>query len=764
MHTNRSLAAAVLQALRFLRLAGSAEAAQSRQLGQVLPIFVLLAVALIGGSALLTDVAWWWTNEQRMQRAADAAALAGAVYLPGNEGLAFSAARQEATKNGYTTDGNVVVQPRRDPFDPRKLIVDIDGSVQTNFARVFCWDGGPCLQDVDVGVTGAAAFVLPVPMGSPQNYFGLGRLVDAVQTPRLIPHTGDTTNRGPTTWASGTWNSPGGANGSGDTWTATNGATHVWAGFDFSALPDPLTITGIRVRLQDAEISGNTNTPDCRIRARLSWNGTDWSTPIQSSRLTTSDVTLYFPPGSTSNGWLPLSAWEPPTHAWSRAELASSLRVELTRVGNASNCPSSRNVLVGDLDVEVRYDWTETTVVTTIQETDVEDPHGAGVLTPQNFWAALQSQGAPNIQGDAYMTYYDTRKNPTNDDFDPANYYRYGVEFPPGAQNGEIWLFDPGFCHVDADKGTGEYYTLGGANGSSSFNPVSTYYELWADYNHTPLIPTDDTNLFGPTVDWELLRLRDTVLDASSPVTASPCDDLAWHNEWVQVANDIDNDSSQPLVVSVHTYSTPKANWGAPGTSNQVDATALNAFAIWADADGGTPRVYGLGAMEAYFPLPAGKVSEFYLAQVDAEHDGKTLEIKLWDPGDTGGLAADLRILAPGADEYVPVTFTYDAEPNSGNASNCRNRDGTANHVVTNTGGSSLFNGCWLTITTAIVDADDPTQPYTAPHPREDNVTSEGGWWKIEYTMSGNIGDTPATDLTTWQVSVIGNPVHLVVE
>ena len=115
-----------------------------RQRGQVLPIFAVMAVVLLGGAALLTDVAWWWVNEQRMQRAADAGALAGAIYLPGNEVLAFGRARGEAAKNGYVNgvDG-VVVTPERDPGDPRKLIVDIDGPVKTNFAKVFCGTAGP---------------------------------------------------------------------------------------------------------------------------------------------------------------------------------------------------------------------------------------------------------------------------------------------------------------------------------------------------------------------------------------------------------------------------------------------------------------------------------------------------------------------------------------------------------------------------------------------------------------------------------------------
>ena len=54
------------------------------------------------------------------------------------------------------------------------------------------------------------------------------------------------------------------------------------------------------------------------------------------------------------------------------------------------------------------------------------------------------------------------------------------------------------------------------------------------------------------------------------------------------------------------------------------------------------------------------------------------------------------------------------------------------------------FQGCWLTIQIPI-----PTT-YTAPQP---------GWWKIQYNIGTGTG---ASDLTTWQVEIRGNPVHLV--
>ena len=46
--------------------AGQGATNHSRERGQVLPIFVIMAVVILGAAALVTDVAWWWTVEQKM--------------------------------------------------------------------------------------------------------------------------------------------------------------------------------------------------------------------------------------------------------------------------------------------------------------------------------------------------------------------------------------------------------------------------------------------------------------------------------------------------------------------------------------------------------------------------------------------------------------------------------------------------------------------------------------------------------------------------
>src|SRR5450432_3717975 len=96
-----------------------------RRNGQVLVIFAGAIVALIGIVAIVVDVSWYWANSLRVQRAADAAALAGAIYLPGSTANAYKYAIAEATKNGYTGSGVTVVTPLQDTAnggaDPRQL-------------------------------------------------------------------------------------------------------------------------------------------------------------------------------------------------------------------------------------------------------------------------------------------------------------------------------------------------------------------------------------------------------------------------------------------------------------------------------------------------------------------------------------------------------------------------------------------------------------------------------------------------------------------
>jgi hypothetical protein len=143
-----------------------------RQAGQLIPMFGLAIFVLIGMMAIVIDVSWYWSNTLKVQRAADAAALAGAVWLPGNTTSAYSTARQEATKNGYTAGGGVTVTPIQDSLtpggtNPNQLDVTVSAPVKTFFMRIFG------MTQITATRTSKAEYIQPVPMGSPLNYYGV---------------------------------------------------------------------------------------------------------------------------------------------------------------------------------------------------------------------------------------------------------------------------------------------------------------------------------------------------------------------------------------------------------------------------------------------------------------------------------------------------------------------------------------------------------------------------------------------------------------
>ena len=108
--------------IRRLRRTPTPDEPNRRQRGQVLVFFVVAIFVIIGLIAVVIDVAWYWSNTLEIQRAADAAALAGAPRLPNNSAGAFTLAFNEAKKNGYTNGvAGVVVTPSVDPTNTRRL-------------------------------------------------------------------------------------------------------------------------------------------------------------------------------------------------------------------------------------------------------------------------------------------------------------------------------------------------------------------------------------------------------------------------------------------------------------------------------------------------------------------------------------------------------------------------------------------------------------------------------------------------------------------
>ncbi len=567
-----------------------------RSKGQVAVIFGGAIFVIILLMALVIDLSWYWANSLRVQRAADSAALAGVVWLPGDPATASSTAIAAAKRNGYdSTVAGISVTPVVDAANNKRLYVTVSAPVNTFFMRVMG------LNTITASYKSHAEYVLPVPMGSPENYYG---------------NFGTIRN---------------------DTTTSSSGV-----------------LTNLGNVVQDG-------------------------------------------PGTTCPAVVPV---------------------------NRCFIPNGGN------------------------------------LNPHNFWGTMNTEGAANVNGDAYMPYYDTNTSTVSPAcatitviracYDATNYYNYAIEMQPGSTNGSVYIFDPEFCATATNSGTADRWFSGNSAVSSYFELYNTNNQIFV--NSVPpqtliassgtlfqQISASDTTMGGP-------GLGNGIQDCRGLTTTTYGDGRDYHNRWYLLASGLSG-GANGTIYRLHTTTTQASN-----LAQQRNTDGENSFSVYATSNGTLPKVYGLGAMQMFTPLSASGPavsSEFYLAQIGPEHAGKTVEVSLWDPGDTSPLTASLQVELPSATVGVwspALNMSYSAVTGTSNgaAVNCSPTVITGASSIVTANPNSHFNGCWLTI-------DVPIPPgYSAP---------QSGWWKIKYTMSGN---GTSNDVTTWKVGIKGNPVHLI--
>ena len=138
-----------------------------RSRGQVVVMFALSIVLFVGLCAVVVDVAYYWVTTLRAQRAADAAALAGAVYLPGDRRAAYAEAQASAAQNDYTPASGVQDSRAVSAGSPPARRHG-QATRPAFFARVVVISSFPVTR------SSKGVYVLPVPMGSPLAYYGVG--------------------------------------------------------------------------------------------------------------------------------------------------------------------------------------------------------------------------------------------------------------------------------------------------------------------------------------------------------------------------------------------------------------------------------------------------------------------------------------------------------------------------------------------------------------------------------------------------------------
>lgn len=137
-----------------------------RERGFVAVWFAMLLVVLLGICALAVDIVHAYQVKERAQNAADAAALGGTVFLPGNPVEAASRAQALAKNNGFQNGSGGVTVTAAQQTNPTQLKVTVSKVVSTWFAKAIGFSA------VTVHADSTADYDQPVAMGSPANTFG----------------------------------------------------------------------------------------------------------------------------------------------------------------------------------------------------------------------------------------------------------------------------------------------------------------------------------------------------------------------------------------------------------------------------------------------------------------------------------------------------------------------------------------------------------------------------------------------------------------
>lgn len=136
--------------------------------GYVLILVALMLLPLVGFTGFAVDLGSWYGRAAKIQRASDAAALAGVQKLP-NLPAAVATAKSVAAQNGFVdgVDGITVTAVQVPDITAKMSVTIQDDNAVQYFTNMF-------RSNVMIKRTGTAQFLKPLQMGSPKNFLGTG--------------------------------------------------------------------------------------------------------------------------------------------------------------------------------------------------------------------------------------------------------------------------------------------------------------------------------------------------------------------------------------------------------------------------------------------------------------------------------------------------------------------------------------------------------------------------------------------------------------
>jgi Flp pilus assembly protein TadG len=148
------------------RFVARARAGHRDERGFFMVWFAMMFVTLLGFAGLALEFNRWESLGVRVQKAADAAALAGAVFLPDYLATAQTTAKATSSKNGFTHGSNGVTVTAVEGNLPNRLKVTIAVPTKNPWGAIVGYGDSTIVRSA------VAEYQLPQNLGSPENKFG----------------------------------------------------------------------------------------------------------------------------------------------------------------------------------------------------------------------------------------------------------------------------------------------------------------------------------------------------------------------------------------------------------------------------------------------------------------------------------------------------------------------------------------------------------------------------------------------------------------
>ncbi len=689
----------------------------------------ILLLPMLMFAALGVDLSMWKARSGELQHAADAAALAGTVWMP-NLAKAQSVAADALARNGIVDGRDGLAVEVDEGSTPTSLRVRVtDTRPAQTFSRLLGRD--------KISRSAEAEYYLPLPLGSPLNYFG----GDASKTQPV------TTTTYTVTWPvpyNSTARPPAGPFGC-NVGTASAQGLGRWAsatsysatGFSGSTQCRWSTTTATTSPAPTAQIP--TNVP-CNVTQSPTSAQGRWNTGLLGALANYTANRFTSGTGNRQCVWS-VPGTQPPDAA-TRAPVNAPCNVTGLVADGSWNLGGALSVFLPlTLLTAVPCQWLPS--ITTTVDTP---PNPIAADRNPGFWAQIEGPGTVAAYGDAFSALCTRALSCASRQSSQwrSGGYWYVVQAPStNVTPITISVFDAAYRRSGVITDDTGDYNLGAA--STSTNPdFVTEYRVFQQTNPLDVsqrVPVGSATA-GTTADgscwWRMTQ------------------DATFDGRWRPLCSFTPQPGARYLI-NVRTSDT--------GTAH---GAGLNGYALQAVAVGATqPSLYAYSDM-GMFNNGSGT---FYLAEVAPTFAGKVLAIDLWDPGDVSSGTATIYPRMPSASAPRPVndapatcTYTASPDPNLVNPSGPawggtgplisvpHASDSSQRCAISTatTGSSQRFNDEWLHIRIQIPSS------YTCTVGVNPETTPGSCWWGITYDFSSQ-----PYDVTTWKARIEGDPVHL---